>query len=441
MASIPGTSMSTPFVSAAAAQIRYKNPSFSAADIRNTLLASAQDLGTLGRDDEYGSGLLDMEKALEVTTPMSGTLSYLGDIVSGTKQVILTTNYIPGSSANVRITSLDGSDLLTLFDGPVPSDGKISFSLGTSAFDNGAYRLVVTLIDTYGFEYVQIWEVIFSNISPQMLAEWNERDHFYRYSFPTLGDSNADGIPEVLYMGDTLLNWVDYTGAQPSGWPVTLDYDYAGPAAVGDLDGDGEAEVYLYIASTNAPAYVVGLDAKGKPLPGFPIQGSWSLGGENGNSVSTIFESTSPSIADINADGEDEVIFGLNSKVYAISRSGEALEGWPVSVSGATFVCTGSIADIDGDGYGDVTIRSTSGQVYVFDHMGNIMPGWPTKVGETGADAMSVTWADYDADAELELLCTEQGGTIALLDRQGNILRSVSGYKNVCPPAVADCDR
>lgn len=63
-ASLQGTSMATPVVSGVAALIWSANPSWSAAQVRERLTASARDLGPSGRDPEFGFGLVDAAAAL-----------------------------------------------------------------------------------------------------------------------------------------------------------------------------------------------------------------------------------------------------------------------------------------------------------------------------------------------------------------------------------------
>ena len=55
-----GTSFAAPFVSAAAALIKADNPGFSAEEVRIVLENQADDLGSPGRDDVFGWGLLDI---------------------------------------------------------------------------------------------------------------------------------------------------------------------------------------------------------------------------------------------------------------------------------------------------------------------------------------------------------------------------------------------
>ena len=63
-----GTSMATPHVSAVAALVWSNFPGCSAAKIRNALNMSAMDLGTAGRDNEYGNGLVQAKAAADYLT-------------------------------------------------------------------------------------------------------------------------------------------------------------------------------------------------------------------------------------------------------------------------------------------------------------------------------------------------------------------------------------
>ena len=60
-----GTSMATPHVSGVAALIWSFNPGWSNVQIRTALQATAQDLGSPGRDTSYGFGLVQAKAALE----------------------------------------------------------------------------------------------------------------------------------------------------------------------------------------------------------------------------------------------------------------------------------------------------------------------------------------------------------------------------------------
>jgi subtilisin family serine protease len=63
---LDGTSMATPHVSGVAALIWSVNPSWTNVQIRQALESTAQDLGTAGRDNSYGHGLVQAKAALDL---------------------------------------------------------------------------------------------------------------------------------------------------------------------------------------------------------------------------------------------------------------------------------------------------------------------------------------------------------------------------------------
>lgn len=63
-ATLNGTSMATPMVSALASLIWSRHPGLSPTEVRSRIERSAQDLGALGRDDSFGLGLVSFEGAL-----------------------------------------------------------------------------------------------------------------------------------------------------------------------------------------------------------------------------------------------------------------------------------------------------------------------------------------------------------------------------------------
>jgi subtilisin family serine protease len=69
-ASYSGTSMATPHASGVAALVWSYHPQCTAAQIRNTLDLSAQDLGDPGRDPKYGFGLVQAKAALDRVTTL-----------------------------------------------------------------------------------------------------------------------------------------------------------------------------------------------------------------------------------------------------------------------------------------------------------------------------------------------------------------------------------
>lgn len=65
-----GTSMATPHASAVGALVWGNHPSCTAEEIRASLNKSAEDLGAVGRDDEFGNGLIQAKAASDRITSM-----------------------------------------------------------------------------------------------------------------------------------------------------------------------------------------------------------------------------------------------------------------------------------------------------------------------------------------------------------------------------------
>ncbi|MDF2927089.1 MAG: peptidase [Paenibacillaceae bacterium] len=76
-ASLSGTSMASPHVSALAALIRSANPWLKNTEVMEIMRSSATDIGEPGKDKHFGYGLIDVVKALEMADQSRNSLSYL----------------------------------------------------------------------------------------------------------------------------------------------------------------------------------------------------------------------------------------------------------------------------------------------------------------------------------------------------------------------------
>ncbi|MCC6754916.1 MAG: S8 family serine peptidase [Solirubrobacterales bacterium] len=85
-AGLNGTSFSAPMVSAAAAWLRQTRPELDALQVSRLLVNSATDLGSPGRDRQYGAGLLNIEKSLTGPAPLRDSFEPNDDIqwINGT---------------------------------------------------------------------------------------------------------------------------------------------------------------------------------------------------------------------------------------------------------------------------------------------------------------------------------------------------------------------
>jgi type VII secretion-associated serine protease mycosin len=72
---VQGTSFAAPLVSATAALVRARWPDMSAANVVERLIRTARDSGAVGRDDQYGFGIVDPVAALTADVPLVATNS------------------------------------------------------------------------------------------------------------------------------------------------------------------------------------------------------------------------------------------------------------------------------------------------------------------------------------------------------------------------------
>ncbi|MGI8512263.1 MAG: S8 family serine peptidase [Solirubrobacteraceae bacterium] len=139
------------------------------------------------------------------------------------------------------------------------------------------------------------------------------------FASPALADLSGDGrLDIVVGAADQRIYAWDGAGRPLPGWPVLARDEGAGgdvtkilsSPAIGDLDGDGSPEVVegtgeAYGATPSTSGRVYAWDARGRRKPGWPV----APGALAADSIPIAGEGVpvSPSLADIDGDGRDEV--------------------------------------------------------------------------------------------------------------------------------------
>ena len=191
--------------------------------------------------------------------------------------------------------------------------------------------------------------------------------------------------------------------------------------AVADLDGDGQPDVVW------GSYDVVSLDGS---------NGSLQWRGMSGDRVWP-----GVAVADLTGDGTLEVIVGRNSdQVTVYDRFGGVV--WTRNPFGNGEVRTLAVADLETDGQLEVVVGRGSGgsnlQLSVYEPNGTVRAGWPSPhAGDPGYGwgmyNENVTVADMNGDGLKEILGPTDTHYITGLDRNGNQLPTSAIYNNSSP--------
>lgn len=187
-------------------------------------------------------------------------------------------------------------------------------------------------------------------------------------------------------------------GVPAPGWPVSSGSAVGySTAAVADLDGDGAEDIVIHANST---LEVYAQD--GSALIGWPQSLDSNI---NGNSIMA-----SSAVADIDNDGDLEILVGHYQRMYAFHHDGTAVSGWPIVQSHGfgPLYATPAVADLDGDGDAEICFKIYGGNgdpadIYLLHHDGSDVSGWP-KLDLDRSHLSSPVFADVDDDGELDIV-------------------------------------
>jgi subtilisin family serine protease len=160
------------------------------------------------------------------------------------------------------------------------------------------------------------------------------------------------------------------------GWPQLEPKEGSNNSVVStaDLDRDGNLEV---VYTTDEGVFVRSHDGT--------LFSQWPI---------FVLDPTPPAIADLDGDGDLEIVVGSfqyptggwnkQSQVFAWHHDGRSVEGWPKTVEGVLGMPV--IADLDNDGSLEITMATRRWDetsrlwdlfVYVWDSHGTLLLGWP----------------------------------------------------------------
>ena len=218
-----------------------------------------------------------------------------------------------------------------------------------------------------------------------------------------LVDYTENGTPELVYgLSNDELHAQKTDETELPGFPIDLrDRLDVSPVVVHITNNTASQNDYFIFAATGADTlFRINMN-------GGVIESKYFYG-------STM--NSAPALADINKDGQLEVVFGTDDgNLHAVKFDGTSLPGFPIQLNGS-IISSPVFADFDNDGTIEIVIGTELGHMYVLHSDGSYYRNFPADFDshQDGSPAIS----DIDNDGDLEIIVGTGTGLNAI-DVQG----------------------
>jgi FG-GAP-like repeat/PQQ-like domain len=294
--------------------------------------------------------------------------------------------------------------------------------------------------------------------------QWKARFGLGANATPVWGDVDSDGRLDVIApavngvkKGAALVR-LAANGALV--WSAALpEVPSAGPT-LGDIDRDGALDILVAVAGQLRCYDLRGVEkwrfTVGKPIESFPTIADLDLDGKNEvifgandnllrclDATGTLkwqFETRSwivrgVAVGQLIGDEKPEIVFGsMDSHLYCLDYSGK--EQWNFE-AGDWVASSPVIGDVDKNGFNDVVLSSDDGNVYCVNRYGS--KKWEAQYSGPEARVQPyLALGDVDGDGQLETVLSTKAGQLSVYNSSGEVRTNESYGPIEGAPVLAD---
>ena len=440
---LTGTSQAAPQVSALAALIWAKHPEFTSEQVKSAIKMGADDMvsplgGTenlAGWDPYAGQGRINAYKSLLINYPLVAQINSPENSTNYTLGESITISGSVGGDnyKNYKVEYIKADDIK---QNTTASWTVLSVTNPNAKVNNGTLATWNTNGLAGGSYYLRV--TAFDNsgyiLSDHRLINITHPLHNINWSTKQVNNFAYSSLIfadlDTSHPGmETLLAGQSKVYAwYQDGSNVTgwpIDTEGAGMGvAVADIDNDGNNEV---IANNYTYLYV--WRANGEKV----LTWQWPTGHD--------ILASPPAIADLDNDKDLEIVFSdyIDQQLYVYHHDGKLMANWPLTI-GSLSISTPALADLDNDGDKEIVVGFN--KLYVYHHDGR--PMWSQEIGGgTPMSSPAIVDLDRDANNDLEILIGGGDNKVYAFHDNGTAMAGwpVQAMGNIySSPAVGDLD-
>jgi hypothetical protein len=245
------------------------------------------------------------------------------------------------------------------------------------------------------------------------------------YQFDTNGDTiskRSVGTDPVSSI--TLLSLSSST--KPNEYFFTSGNKICGENSIADLPASPNSWILAAAVSTKGN-YIIAAENNGNRI----ISYNQSLSQKNfeisisGSGIREL------AIADIDGDGEKDVVVQSANSLSVINRIGSMLDGFPIQTrTGLEFTGTPLIVDFNGDAKQEIVLLTNDGEMWVYDRNGKMLSGFPVQITSPGK-AFPMAYTNISNKLSIAVL-SETGSFDAYLTSSSVTSTSLTWWQHLC---------